>query len=93
MSEQPTTRDKLPPLERAVSDTLDEWLVRHHGIFSSWASPYEFIEWLEKRGYKIIAKETDTCPKCGKVNRGQTGEYPCEVCSLPMVWDGGNRYE
>jgi len=57
MSEQPTTRADLPPLERAVSDTLDEWLVRIHGIFSGWASPYEFIEWLEKRGYIIHAKE------------------------------------
>ena len=46
-------RDELPPLERAVSDTLDEWLVRMHGIFSSWAFPIEFIEWLKERGYEI----------------------------------------
>ena len=50
-------RDDLMPLERAVSDTLDEWLSRLHGIFSSWASPIEFIDWLDERGYIIVAKE------------------------------------
>jgi hypothetical protein len=41
---KPKRRKDLPPLERAVSDTLDEWLVRLHGIFSSWAGPDEFNE-------------------------------------------------
>jgi hypothetical protein len=54
---KPRRRKDLPPLERAVSDTLDEWLVRLHGIFSSWAGPDEFIYWLEKRGYVIVSKE------------------------------------
>lgn len=50
-------RDKLPPLERAVSDTLDEYMHRLHGVHSSWASPVEFIEWLKKRGYEIVKDE------------------------------------
>lgn len=49
----PRTRADLPELERAVSDTLDEYLVRCHGVFSSWAYPYEFLEWLKERGYII----------------------------------------
>ena len=52
-------RDKLPALERAVSDTLDEWLCRMHGIFTSWADPVEFIEWLNNRGYEIKALDGD----------------------------------
>ena len=27
------------------------------------------------------------CWKCGQIDNGQTGEYPCPVCGLPMVWD------
>ena len=50
---KPRKRDDLAPLERAVSDTLDEWLIREHGIFSSWANPSNFIDWLKKRGYEI----------------------------------------
>ena len=50
-------RDELPPRERAVSDTLDEYLVRLHGVFSSWAYPVEFLEFLEKKGYTVIEKE------------------------------------
>jgi hypothetical protein len=41
-------------MERAVSDTLDEYLARLQGILAtSWAHPIEFIDWLEKRGYTI----------------------------------------
>lgn len=46
-------RDDLPELERAVSDTLDEYLYRLHGSICSWAHPFEFIDWLYRRGYKI----------------------------------------
>ena len=49
-------RSELPPLERAVSDTLDKWLFRLHGIISSWAAPYLFIEWLAEQGYEIVEK-------------------------------------
>lgn len=50
-------RNELPPRERAVNDTLDEYLARLHGIISSWAYPVEFLEFLEKRGYTVIEKE------------------------------------
>jgi hypothetical protein len=49
-------RTDLPPLERAVSDTLDEWLSRLHGILSSWASPQEFLDWLRGRGYEVVER-------------------------------------
>ena len=49
-------RADLPPLERAVSDTLDEYLARLHGIMSSWAGPQEFLEWLRGRGYEVIER-------------------------------------
>lgn len=61
MTAQPSSpahrRADLPPLERAVSDTLDEYLVRMHGIMSSWAHPDYFLEWLGKRGYTVVAAE------------------------------------
>ena len=49
-------RGALQPLERAVSDTLDEYLSRLHGITSSWAFPDEFIEFLRNRGYIITTE-------------------------------------
>ncbi len=27
------------------------------------------------------------CGKCGQVDHGQYGEYPCADCGLPTVWD------
>ena len=51
-------RDDLDPRERAVSDTLDEYLSRLHGVFAtSWVYPIEFIDWLEERGYIIVPVE------------------------------------
>lgn len=32
------------------------------------------------------AKQTP-CPKCGQVDTGQTGEYPCTECGLPTTHD------
>jgi len=53
-------RVDLPPKERAVSDALDEWLIREHGILESWANPDDFIVFLEKREYIILSnKERD----------------------------------
>ncbi len=49
-------RDDLDPLTRAVSDALDDLLLRHHGIASSWANPETFIEALAEDGYMIIRK-------------------------------------
>ena len=35
------------------------------------------------------------CSKCGQIDVGQQGEYPCSECDLPTEWDkeypGGNR--
>ena len=47
-------REDLPKMERAVSDTLDEYLMRLHGITTSWADPSNFMRWLDKRGYRIV---------------------------------------
>jgi len=57
---QENKRDDLPPLEQAVSDVLDEYLWRLHGIVSSWSHPREFIQWLNERGYIIHAKDQGT---------------------------------
>ena len=54
-------RDDLEPRDRAVSDTLDEYLARLQGIIASgWVHPFEFIEWLEKRGYTIERIEDES---------------------------------
>jgi hypothetical protein len=54
-------RDDLPPRLRAISDALDEYLLRMHGICTSWANPFEFLTWLEERGYTVdeLAKELE----------------------------------
>ena len=46
-------RADLAPTERAVSDALDEYLVRIHGLFTSWADPDSFIQFLYDRGYEV----------------------------------------
>ncbi|MBP2704436.1 hypothetical protein JOL79_11485 [Microbispora sp. RL4-1S] len=50
----PERRDDLPPLERAVSDTLDDHLARNHGILTSSAHPRDFLEALAEHGYQVI---------------------------------------
>lgn len=27
------------------------------------------------------------CPKCHQININQTGEYLCDICGLPTIWD------
>lgn len=31
--------------------------------------------------------KTNRCPKCGQIDEGQTGEYPCVLCGLPTTYD------
>lgn len=52
-------REDLDELNRVVSDTLDEYLGRIHGIFTSWAHPVEFLEWLRERGHAVVPIEKE----------------------------------
>lgn len=27
------------------------------------------------------------CKKCGQTEKGQTGEYPCDECGVPLTHD------
>jgi hypothetical protein len=38
------------------------------------------------RAFRFVPRKK--CPKCGQVDIGQTGEYPCSECGLPTTWDG-----
>jgi hypothetical protein len=42
-----------------------------------------YCEMLNAYKYEMSAG----CAKCGQKDIGQTGEYPCGVCGLPMLWD------
>lgn len=46
---------------------------------------------LNQREYLVtvesVKKSGGTCPKCHQRDIGQYGEYPCEVCGLPKLWD------
>lgn len=46
-------RDDMPPDLRAVSDTLDEYLMRMHGLVVSHTHAEDFIEWLAGNGYVV----------------------------------------
>jgi hypothetical protein len=37
--------------------------------------------------FSELADKKEPCPKCGQTLQGQTGEYPCELCGLPTMWD------
>lgn len=34
-----------------------------------------------------MPKEHETCPNCGQIDEGQTGEHLCSVCGLPWLHD------
>ena len=54
-------RDDLPPLERAVSDALDELNVRCYGRVSGWVYPVQFLEFLAQEGHTVVpAAELET---------------------------------
>lgn len=60
-------RDDLPPVERAVSDALDDTLARHHGITTSWSNPETFLRTLRDEGYDVVpASEPATVPVDGR---------------------------
>lgn len=42
----------------------------------------------EIHGTARVALGVPACPKCGQTDKGQTGEYACQECGLPTVWDG-----
>lgn len=37
------TRENLPHRERAISDAIDEYLIRHHGIITGRTHPVEVV--------------------------------------------------
>ena len=39
------------------------------------------------RDYLPCLRCFEVCQKCGQFDHGQTGEYPCSECGLPVVWD------
>lgn len=50
-------RADMDPMHRAVSDVLDEYLIRHHGITTSHTHPEDFLEWLGEYGYTIARQD------------------------------------
>lgn len=42
---------------------------------------------LKPETHAAIDKAIGACSKCGQIPNGQHGEYPCEVCGFPTVWD------
>jgi hypothetical protein len=56
-------RDDMPPLQRAVSDVLDEYLIRFHGLTTSHTNPDAFLEWLEEGGYTVVPKQAPAEPR------------------------------
>jgi hypothetical protein len=52
-------REDMPLLQRAVSDVLDEYLVRFHGLTTSHTNPDSFLEWLGEGGYTVVPKQTE----------------------------------
>lgn len=42
------------PMWKAVADTLDEWLMRMHGITSGRHNAGAFLEFLALEGYEVV---------------------------------------
>jgi hypothetical protein len=60
------TRDEMPPLIRAVSDALDDYLHRHHGIITSHTNPETLIAALRDEGYDIVPAAPTTTEVTGE---------------------------
>jgi hypothetical protein len=37
--------------------------------------------------FKVGEAKEDRCAKCGQIEAGQTGEYPCSECGIPVLHD------
>lgn len=48
------------PMWSAVADTLDEWMIRMHGIMSSHHNAGLFLELLALQGYRVERMEPPT---------------------------------
>lgn len=62
-----------PPLERAVSDALDELNCRHYGRVSGWVYPVEFLEFLAEEGH-TVTPTTELTELRAEVARLRAGE-------------------
>ena len=40
---------------------------------------------------RVGTKDKIPCKKCGQVDNGQTGEYPCSECGLPTTHDNTSK--
>lgn len=53
-------RDELTGADKAVAESLDEWLARFHGSFSASAYQDWFLADLCGRGYKVVPVEPES---------------------------------
>ena len=47
-------REDLPPLERAVSEALDQLNHICYGTIHSWSYPVDFLGFLADEGYQVV---------------------------------------
>lgn len=86
-------RNDLEPLQRAVSDALDELNHRMHGLVSSDAYPDDFLGLLAEHGYAVVpaacpeTAETQASP-APRRHRCVLGPHsgPEHRCRCGMVW-------
>lgn len=61
-----------------------------HGTGRSMDVAKKFFSLMSKTADDLIAAHTKLsggCAACGQTDTGQTGEYPCKACGLPMEHD------
>ncbi|MFL1549749.1 hypothetical protein ACI77I_11685 [Pseudomonas sp. D47] len=61
-----------------------------HGTDQSMNVAKKFFLLLSKTADDLITAHTKIsggCAACGQTDAGQTGEYPCKACGLPMEHD------
>ncbi|GAA2554714.1 hypothetical protein GCM10010423_64860 [Streptomyces levis] len=71
---QDRKRDEMDPFTRAVSDTLDEYLERIHGVTTSHTYPTDFITFLAENGLRL----QQGTKKCVNDNNG---DGDCAACA------------
>jgi hypothetical protein len=62
---------------------FEDWLIIE--LAKARAAKSEVVP--DTRQHQQRKDEIVRCPMCGQIDNGQTGEYPCMECGLPVLHD------
>lgn len=77
----------IPTADLVIEFGFENATELHNLLSQANQSTPEFDQWRLRDSTKAGLIKLIKCLKCGQYDQGHTGEYPCDVCGLPLVWD------